>query len=96
MREFGIRVALGAQSGQVVRLAMRHGQVLIAWGIAIGLPVVMVLNWILASVLFRIHHFEPILLLQWTGLLMILGSAACYLPARKAIRVDPVITLKAE
>jgi putative ABC transport system permease protein len=95
-REIGIRLALGAQPGELMRMFVRHGLVLVGIGIVVGLGAAMGLSRLMASLLYGIHPMDPI---TYAAVPVVLGVAsvlASYLPARRAAAVDPVDALKAE
>ena len=95
-REIGIRVALGAEPGALLRLFVRYGLTLAGAGTAIGLAAAAVLTRLMKSVLFGISPVDP---LTYTAVPLVLVAAAVvasYLPARRAAAVDPVETLRAE
>ena len=95
-REIGIRLALGAQPGELKRMFVRHGLVLAGIGVAIGLGAAAALTRLMSSLLFGIKPLDP---LTYAAGALILGLAAVlasYLPARRASAVDPVEALKAE
>jgi predicted permease len=95
-REIGIRVALGAPTGLVLRRVVRHGVVLAAVGIAIGLAASLAATRLLGAMLYDVKPGDPITLIAVTSLLMLVALAACYIPARRATRVDPLVALRHE
>jgi len=95
-RELGIRMALGAQREEVLRLVVAQGTKLALVGVAIGALAALLSTRLLASLLFGVKATDPITYLCAALLLVIAGTAACYLPARKATRVDPVQALHRE
>jgi ABC-type antimicrobial peptide transport system permease subunit len=95
-REIGIRVALGAPTGQVLRRVVRHGVALAAVGIAIGIAASLVVTRLLGTMLYDVKPGDPITLIAVTLLLMLVALAACYIPARRATRVDPLVALRHE
>jgi predicted permease len=94
--EIGIRMALGAQQGQVLRLIMLQGFVLAAAGVAAGVALALVLMRFLESLLFAVRPVDPVTFACVGFLLMLVSLLACYLPARRAMRVDPVVALRYE
>jgi predicted permease len=95
-REIGIRVALGAQRSEVLTLVVRQGMRLAAVGVALGLAGAFVLTRVLASLLFGVTARDPA---TFAGVLLLLGAAAllaCWLPARRAMKVDPIVALRYE
>ncbi len=95
-REIGIRMALGARGADVLNLVLRRGLTLVAIGLALGLVASLGLGRGLASLLYGVEPGDPATLATVSALLAAVGLAACYLPARRAARVDPVETLKSE
>ena len=95
-REMGVRLALGAQSGEVLRLVIGQGLRLTALGVAIGLAAALGLGRLLARLFFGVQPVEPATLAAVAALLMAVALAACYLPARRATRVDPLVVLREE
>jgi len=95
-QEIGIRMALGAQPGQVRGLILKQGVVLAAEGLVIGLGCgLIVLRW-MSTLLFGVSTNDPIIFIAVAALLAIISLVACYLPARKATQVDPIIALRHE
>jgi predicted permease len=95
-REIGIRVALGAPAGLVLRRVVRHGVTLAAVGITIGLAASLAVTRLLGAMLYDVKPGDPITLVAVTFLLMLVALAACYIPARRATRVDPLVALRHE
>jgi predicted permease len=91
IREVAIRMALGARRAQVVSLVVGDGLRLVAIGLSIGLCAVFMLAPVIASQLYGVGAHDPIVLLCVGGLLAGVASAACYLPARRAARTDPMV-----
>ena len=95
-REVGIRMALGAQPGQVLWMVLHKGIFLTISGTAIGLGAALGLSRIIASLLYGVSPTDP-LTFAGVGIVMLIVSAlACYLPARRALRVDPLMALRQE
>jgi putative ABC transport system permease protein len=94
--EIGIRMALGARGGEVARMVIGQGLALTVVGIAIGLAGGLALHRLVASLLFGVSATDPVTLVGVSGLLAAVAVFACYLPARRATRVDPVIALRDE
>ena len=94
--EIGIRMALGAVRGDVLRMIMSYGLKLALLGMAIGLVAGVVLTRLLASLLFGVTPSSASLYLAVCGGLILVAAVACYLPARIAVKVDPVRALRAE
>ena len=94
--EIGIRMALGADRGDVQRLVIRTGLRLVALGIIIGLCVSLVLSRLIASQLWGVSAHDPLTLVIVPLLLLIIGVVACWIPARRATHVNPVIALRYE
>jgi putative ABC transport system permease protein len=94
--ELGVRMALGASSGQVLRLVVGQGLRLAAVGLAIGLVGAFGLSQLLSRLLFGIVRGEPAAFVMLPALLLSVVFLASYLPARGAARVDPMIALRCE
>jgi ABC-type antimicrobial peptide transport system permease subunit len=95
-REIGVRVALGAQRGHVLGLVLRQGFMLAGIGVAIGAFVAFVVTRLLSSLLYGVQPTDAIAFVGAASLLGIAALAASWLPAMRAARVDPVITLRSE
>ena len=94
--EFGIRIALGAQTTDVLRMVMKYGIVLVLVGIAIGLGAAFAFTRVLASLLFGVTPTDAATLAIVSFTLVSIALIACYLPARRATRVDPLVALREE
>ena len=95
-REIGIRIALGSDPPAVRRLVLRQGMIPVAWGLAVGLLAALGLTRALASQLVGVSPAEPLTLAAVATLLATVALAACYLPARRATSVDPMVALRTE
>ncbi len=94
--EIGIRMALGAEPGQVMRLILAHGLKLAVIGVAIGIGASLGLTRLMSSLLFGISATDPLTFAGVAILLTIVSLAACYIPARRAMKVDPMVALRYE
>ena len=94
--EIGIRMALGAQRNQVLRLVERQGMVLVVAGLAIGATVSLLLTRLMRSLLFQVAPQDPWTLGVGAATLILVSWVACYVPARRAAGVDPLIALRYE
>jgi ABC-type antimicrobial peptide transport system permease subunit len=95
-REIGVRLALGAQAGDVLKLVMNQGLLLAALGLGFGLLGALAVTRLLTSFLYGVNPFDPGVFAGVAVLLAVVSLAACYMPARKATQVDPIITLRYE
>ncbi|HEV2488400.1 MAG TPA: ABC transporter permease [Candidatus Acidoferrales bacterium] len=95
-REIGIRVALGAQRSELLGLFLRQGVLLVAFGVIAGVFASLALTQFLASLLFGVQPTDPITFGSVVLLLLLVGAAACYIPARRATKVDPMVALRYE
>jgi putative ABC transport system permease protein len=94
--EIGIRTALGAQRGDVLRLVMRVGAKIALFGIVSGIAGALALTRLMASLLFEVKPTDPATFAGVAILLALVALAACYIPARRAMRVDPMVALRYE
>jgi putative ABC transport system permease protein len=95
-REFGLRMALGAAPGDLLRLVLRRGIVLAALGIIIGLGTAWGLTRLLQTFLFETSPHDPVTFAVVPLVLLAVALLACWLPARRAAKVDPMVALRAE
>ncbi len=96
MKEIGIRLALGAKRSDVLRLILGQGLALTITGIAIGFIGALVLTRLLASLLYDVNTIDPVTFLVVALILATVALLACYIPARRALKVDPMIVLRYE
>jgi putative ABC transport system permease protein len=94
--EIGIRMALGAQGGDVLHMVVRTGLRLVVAGIAIGIIMSLALGQTLGAQLVSVTAYDPATLTATTLLLTMTAGFACWLPARRAARVDPMVALRCE
>jgi ABC-type antimicrobial peptide transport system permease subunit len=95
-REFGVRIAIGAQPRDISQLVLRSGSRLIALGIAIGLIGAVISARLIQSFLFGVSQYDPFTYAAVATILFAIALLATWLPARRATQVDPIAALRAE
>jgi putative ABC transport system permease protein len=95
-RELGLRIALGASRGRVLQLVLAHGVRLTLVGVGIGLVATFLLTRYVSSLLFNVPPYDPMTLVGVVAALVVISLCACYLPARRATLVDPIVALREE
>lgn len=94
--EIGVRIALGAQRSDVLRLILGHGMKMALIGVAVGVAAGLALTRLMAKMLFGVSTHDPLTFSGVAVLLMLVAIAACYIPARRAMRTDPIVALRYE
>ncbi|HEY7688359.1 MAG TPA: FtsX-like permease family protein, partial [Dongiaceae bacterium] len=94
--EIGIRMALGASPGAVMRMVLGHGRRLTLLGIGLGIAGGLAMSRLLQQVLFEVDPADPLIYLAVSVMLLLVAELASFLPARRATRIDPVIALRTE
>src|SRR6185369_10830836 len=92
--EIGVRIALGAERGQVVRLVLREAVILLAVGIAVGVGLSLAAGQTATSLLYGLKPHDPVSIIAAVGLLSAITLAAAYAPARRAAGLEPMIALR--
>jgi putative ABC transport system permease protein len=94
--ELGIRIALGAQVSDVLKMILGQGMAVIGVGLVVGLAAAFVLMRLLRSLLFGVGENDPLTFVAITAVLVFVALIACYIPARRATKVDPLVALRAD
>jgi putative ABC transport system permease protein len=94
--EIGVRMALGAGSNRILRMIIGQGLLLVLTGAALGMVAAFSLTRVMTSLLFNVSPTDPLTFTVILLVLIVVGLAACYLPARKATRIDPLAALRRE
>ncbi|HEX8725837.1 MAG TPA: FtsX-like permease family protein, partial [Gemmatimonadaceae bacterium] len=95
-REIGIRLALGARGAGIVRLVLSQGVRVVTAGVLLGVAAALALGRLVASLLYGVSPHDPLVLAATAAVLIVVAVAACFVPAARAARVDPMETLRAE
>ena len=95
-QEIGLRMAIGAAPSQVLRMVVGGGMKLAIIGVAVGIAASLALANLVASLLFGVTPFDPVSYAATASILLAVAALACFVPARRAMRVDPIIALRQE
>jgi putative ABC transport system permease protein len=95
-QEIGVRMALGAGAGAIQRMILRHGMILVLNGVALGLAASWLLTRLMTNLLFAVSPTDPLTFGAISLVLIIVALLACLIPARRAMKVDPIVALRQE
>jgi putative ABC transport system permease protein len=95
-KEIGVRMAIGAAARDISRMILREGMSPVVIGMMLGLAASLAVNRILQSQLIGVTPYDPVTMAGASALLILVALAACQIPARRAMRVDPVVALRHE
>jgi len=95
-REIGIRMAIGADWSEIIAIVGRRAAILVGGGTAIGLAMALLGGQLLGTMLYGIEPTDPLTFATVFAVIVAIGSAACWIPARRAVRIDPVVALRQE
>lgn len=96
MREFGIRLALGSGTGALQGMVVKQGARLALAGLLIGIPAALAVSGVLRTLLYGVSATDPLIFIAVGILLVAVALVASFIPARRATRVDPIVTLRIE
>jgi putative ABC transport system permease protein len=94
--EIGVRMALGAQAGDVLTLVIRQGMLLAGVGLIVGIAIGSAVTRVLSDMLYGVSARDPLTFVGVPVLLLLVAFLACYIPARRATRIDPLAALRSE
>ena len=95
-QEIGLRMAIGAEPGDVLRMVVGGGMKLATIGVVIGIAGALALASLIASMLYGVTAFDPVSYAVTASVLLVVSALACWIPARRAMRVDPLVALRQE